>query len=145
MFDAAFSHSLPDLMADRVMNRRRRGARGMVTAEAAMVLPVLVALTVALAWAVTLGIAQVRLVDAAREAARLAARDESPETVRDAALAEAPEGSRLVLHREGDTWRAEVRADVGAQLPLIGSLALIGLTARAASVAEPGAPGDPDG
>ena len=53
----------------------------MVTAEAAMVLPVLVALTAALAWVVTLGIAQVRLVDAAREAARLAARDEPAATV----------------------------------------------------------------
>ena len=127
------------------VTRRHRGARGMVTAEAAMVLPVLVALTAALAWAVTLGIAQVRLVDAAREAARLAARDESAATVRDAALAEAPEGSRLVLHRDGDTWRAEVRADVGADLPLIGSLPAVDLSARAVSVAEPvagGAPGD---
>lgn len=113
----------------------------MVTAEAAMVLPVLVALTAALAWAVALGVAQVRLVDAAREAARLAARDETPATVQQAALAEAPDGARLVLHREGDTWRAEVRAEVGADLPLIGSLPTIGLSAGAVSVAEPRAGG----
>ena len=42
-----------------------------------MVLPLLVALTIALAWLLTLGIAQVRAVDAARETARALARDES--------------------------------------------------------------------
>ena len=37
-------------------------------------LPVLVAVTIALAWFVTLGVAQVRVVDAARETARALAR-----------------------------------------------------------------------
>ncbi len=117
----------------------------MVTAEAAMVLPVLVALTAALAWVVALGIAQVRLVDAAREAARLAARDEPAATVQEAALAEAPDGSWLLLRRDGDTWRAEVRADVVPDLPLVGSLPAVGLSARAVSVAEPSTSGVPGG
>jgi hypothetical protein len=85
----------------------------MVTAEAAMVLPVLVALTAALAWVVALGVVQVRLVDTAREAARLAARSEPVAQVQQAAMAAAPDGSRLRLHRDGDTWVAEVTVEVG--------------------------------
>lgn len=113
----------------------------MVTAEAAMVLPVLVALVAALAWVVALGVAQVRLVDAAREAARLAARDETRGTAEQTALAEAPEGAELRLVREGDTWRAEVAADIGTDLPLVGTLPAVGLSAEAVSAAEPDAVG----
>jgi len=53
----------------------------MVTAETALVLPVLVCVAVGLAWLVVLGAAQVRCVDAAREVARLSARGESAATV----------------------------------------------------------------
>lgn len=113
----------------------------MVTAEAAMVLPVLVALAAALAWVVALGVAQVRLVDAAREAARLAAREETRGEAEQVALAEAPDDARLRLVREGGTWRAVVVADVGADLPLIGALPAVGLSAEAVSAAEPSAEG----
>ena len=109
----------------------------MVTAEAALVLPVLVALTVALAWLVALGVAQVRLVDAAREAARLTARDESAALVQQTALAAAPDGSRVDVHRDGDTWVAEVSADIGVDMPLLGVLPAVGLSASAVSAAEP--------
>lgn len=119
----------------------RRSARGMVTAEAALVLPVLVALTAALAWVVALGVAQVRLVDAAREAARLAARDEPATRVQQAALSGAPEGARVQVHRDGETWVAEVSVDIGTDLPLVGSLPAVGLSARAVSAAEPSAGG----
>ncbi|HNM96625.1 MAG TPA: TadE family type IV pilus minor pilin [Marmoricola sp.] len=50
---------------------------GTVTAETAVVLPVLVVLTVAFAWLVLLGVTHMRAVDAARETARLVARGES--------------------------------------------------------------------
>lgn len=46
----------------------------MVTAETAVVLPVGVAFVTVAAWIVSLGHAQVRLVDAARDTARLVAR-----------------------------------------------------------------------
>jgi hypothetical protein len=108
----------------------------MVTAEAALVLPVLVALTVAMAWMITLGVAQVRLVDAAREAARLAAREDSAGRVQQLVLSAAPEGSRVRVHRVGDSWVAEVDADLSTELPLIGSLPAVGLSARAVSAAE---------
>ena len=108
-------------------------------------LPVLVALTVALAWVVALGVAQVRLVDAAREAARLAAREEPVGRVQQAVLSAAPEGSRVRVHRAGDSWVAEVDVDVTAGLPLIGSLPAVGLSARAVSAAEGPTPGDATG
>jgi len=117
----------------------------MVTAEAALVLPVLVALTAALAWVVALGVVQVRLVDAAREAARLAARDESPAAVQQAALAAAPDGTQVRVHREGGSWVAEVAVDVSTDLPLVGSLPAVGLSARAVSAAEPSAAGGRSG
>ena len=47
----------------------RRGERGAATAELVAVLPVLVALVLAMVWLLSLGVAQVRTVDAAREAA----------------------------------------------------------------------------
>ncbi len=49
----------------------------MVTAEAAAVLPLLALVAIALAWVVSVGIAQVRVVDAARDGARTVARGDS--------------------------------------------------------------------
>lgn len=51
--------------------------RGAVTAEAAVVIPVLLLLTLGMAWLVDLGVVHARAVDAAREAARVVARGES--------------------------------------------------------------------
>jgi hypothetical protein len=87
-----------------------------------MVLPLMVAVTLGLAWVLALTTAQVRVVDAAREVARASARDES----RSAALAlgrrVAPAGSDIAIHVQGDTVVARVRADVrgpqGVLLPL---------------------------
>jgi hypothetical protein len=58
---------------------------GMVTAEAAAVLPLLSVVALALTWIVSVGITQVRVVDAARDAARAVARGDS----RDSAVAAA--------------------------------------------------------
>ena len=57
-------------------NTDERRERGMVTAELAVVAPFGVALTLLLLWIVSLGLTQVRLVDASREAARVMARGE---------------------------------------------------------------------
>jgi len=115
----------------------RSSAHGMVTAEAALVIPVLVALAAALAWVVALGVVQVRLVDAAREGARLAARGESAAQVQAAALSAAPAGSRVRVGRDGTSWVAEVSVEVGTDLPLVGLLPPVGMSARAVSAAEP--------
>ena len=52
----------------------RVGERGAVTAELALVLPMLVAVTVGLVWLLAVAAAQMRAVDAARETARAVAR-----------------------------------------------------------------------
>ena len=52
------------------MTRRAQGERGAVTAELALVLPMLVAVTVGLVWLLAVAAAQMRAVDAARETAR---------------------------------------------------------------------------
>ena len=47
-----------------------RDQRGAATAELALGIPLLVSLTIGLVWLLTIGMAQVRMVDAARETAR---------------------------------------------------------------------------
>ncbi|MCL2730249.1 MAG: pilus assembly protein [Actinomycetia bacterium] len=106
----------------------RRGDRGYVTAETAMVVPVLVLLTGLLVWGVTAAAAQVRCVDAARAGAREAARSEAPADVLSAARAAAPAGAKVSVRREGDM--VHVRVIVPApRFPVT-------LTAEAAALAE---------
>jgi Flp pilus assembly protein TadG len=54
--------------------------RGAATAELALGIPVLVSLTIGLVWLLTIGMAQVQMVDAARETARAGARGDSEVT-----------------------------------------------------------------
>lgn len=54
-----------------------RDQRGAATAELALGIPLLVSLTIGLVWLLTIGIAQVQMVDAARETARAGARGDS--------------------------------------------------------------------
>ena len=71
--------------------------RGAVTAEAALALPTLAVVAAALVALGHVGVAQLRCVDAARAAARLAAREESPSLVRARAEAAAPAGASVVV------------------------------------------------
>ena len=58
----------------------RHDERGAATAELALAIPLLLSLTIGLVWLLSVGAAQVRMVDAAREAARATARgDPVPE------------------------------------------------------------------
>jgi len=109
----------------------------MVTAEAAMVLPVLVCLTVALAWVVLLAVAQVRCIDAVRKAARLVARGEPEPTVA-GVVDRLPPGaaSWAAVQRDGLVV-VQVTAEVRPQLPLIGGLPAVGLSAEAVAAEEP--------
>jgi hypothetical protein len=108
----------------------------MVTAEAAMVIPVLLLVTVALAWLVTLGIAQVRCVDAAREGARLAARGEPPGVVTAAVLRAGPSGAHATVDESGDAVTVSVEATVVPDVPLLDHLPAVTLHADATSTAE---------
>ncbi|MFE3517671.1 TadE family type IV pilus minor pilin [Streptomyces sp. NPDC059166] len=90
--------------------RGRSGDSGAVTAEAAMVLPVLVAFVLALAWALVAASDQIRCVDAARAGARAAARSEPEQAVRAVAQGAAPAGAKVVVARTGSFWRVRVEA-----------------------------------
>lgn len=85
---------------------------GMVTAEAAAVLPSLVLLlAVGLTAVITVG-AQLKLVDAAREAARVAARGDSSAQATSAAERLGPDHTKVAIHQAAGTVSVEVSAQV---------------------------------
>ncbi len=81
-----------------------------MTAELAVGLPVLVFLLVAALTAVSAATAQLRCVDAAREAARAAARGESDAVA--VGARSAPDGASVTVAPAGPTVRAVVQAPV---------------------------------
>jgi Flp pilus assembly protein TadG len=107
----------------------------MVTAETAVVLPVLLLVLAGAVAAVTVVGAQMRCVDAAREAARAAARGEEPAVVYAIASRAAPSGAVTGVVADGD----EVRVTVSAEIAPLGPVPLR-VTVRATAVArrEPG-------
>lgn len=100
-----------------------------------MVLPVLALVTLALAWLVALGVAQARVVDAARETARLVARDVPEDEARAAGARVAPEGAAIDVLREGDLVRVTVEAPVTGP-DLLGGVLGGTLSATAVASAE---------
>jgi hypothetical protein len=104
---------------------------GFVTAEAAVVLPSLVLVGMALVWALLAASAQIQCVDAARAGARSAARQDSPETVLATTRRAAPPGARVTVGREADL----VRVTVGTRTPGPAALSLE-LTDEAVALAE---------
>jgi hypothetical protein len=81
-----------------------------VTAESAVVLPVLVVFAMSLIWGLLVASAQIRCVDAARAGARAAARQDPDAAVLEVARATAPRGARVTVRREGDQVRVVVVA-----------------------------------
>lgn len=118
---------------------RVRGDRGMVTAELAACLPVLILVLGAALGAVSVVSAQVRVQDAAREAARAAARGD-PSAVRRLVEQAAP-GARVAMGRAGQDIAATVRFTVR---PLGGLLPAFTVSGRAVAAAEPDAVVEPD-
>ncbi|WP_405916503.1 TadE family type IV pilus minor pilin [Streptomyces sp. NBC_00728] len=108
---------------------RRDG--GFVTAEAAVVLPSLVLVGMALVWALLAASAQIQCVDAARAGARSAARQDAPDAVLATARRAAPPGARVTVNREADL----VRVRVGARTPGPAALSLE-LSDEAVALAE---------
>ncbi|MCX5312294.1 TadE family type IV pilus minor pilin [Streptomyces sp. NBC_00154] len=105
--------------------------RGAVTAEAAMVIPVLALFALALVWALMAASAQIRCVDAARAGARAAARSEPEAQVLAVARSAAPDRARIDLERAGELWRVRVAAPTPGPGPLT-----LTLSAEAAALAE---------
>lgn len=109
-----------------------RGAdRGAVTAEAAVVLPVLAVFALALLWVLVAAADHIRCLDAARAGARAAARSEPEAAVLAAARDAAPQGARVEMGRAGELWRIRVEAPTRGP----GRLTLT-LSAEAAALAE---------
>lgn len=106
------------------MARRRghaaavRDESGMVTAETAVVLPVLLLVLAGAVAAVTVVGAQLRCVDAAREGARAAARGEQTALVAALAGRAAPDGAATTVAVDGATVTVTVAAEVAALGPV---------------------------
>lgn len=94
------------------MSARHDRQRGSVTAETAVVLPVLLVVLAAAIWVLACVAAQLRCVDAAHAAARAAARGDAPADVQAAGRAVAPAGARVTVSRVGDQVHVVVTADV---------------------------------
>ncbi len=83
---------------------------GFVTAETAVVLPVLVVFAMALVWGLLVVAAQIQCVDAARTGARAAARQDPADAVMGVAREAAPRGARVTVSREAGLVRVVVVA-----------------------------------
>ncbi|MFI8192844.1 TadE family type IV pilus minor pilin [Streptomyces sp. NPDC085946] len=95
-----------------------RGDRGFVTAESALVLPVLVMFATVLVWCLLVVAAQIQCVDAARTGARAAARQDPADAVVEVAREVAPPGAQITVSKEAD----QVRVVVVARPPVLRGL-----------------------
>ncbi len=111
-----------------------------MTAEAAVVLPVLVLVLAALLQVVAAAGAQLRCVDAARLAARALARGEDEQAVRRAAREAAPAGAALQVDRQAGMVQATVSVPASGAGWLPGLVPGVTLTASARAAAEGGEP-----
>lgn len=129
----------------RTRTRRAGGDRGAVTVEAAIALFALVAVLALMFAGITAVADQLRCTDAAREAARLAARGEHG-LAREAVARIAPSGATVRLNARPDGIEVTVLAD-----PVGGLLPGVRLRGEAFAVPEPGIgaadaePADPGG
>ncbi len=103
-------------MSCRLTGRHRD--EGMVTAELAVAIPIVVLVLAFCAAGIAAGIDQVRCIDAARAAARSAARGDTAAESRQLALRAAPAGAAV----EVDRGSTEVRVVVTARAGGIGGL-----------------------
>ena len=120
-----------------------RGARreqGAVTAELALSLPVLVAVTTGLVWLLAVGAAQVRVVDAARETARGVARGDA--TAEAVARGEqvAPAGSSVTVTRQDGRVVAVATGSVAGPGGLFDFLPEVRVSAEAVTLDEESPP-----
>ncbi|EFQ82086.1 TadE-like protein [Aeromicrobium marinum DSM 15272] len=114
----------------------RRPDHGMVTAELAVITPFGLAFVVLLAWVVGLGHTQVRLTDAAREAARVVARGDSVADATDVARRNAPDGATVEVDEQGGLITVTVRAGSGIALPGLADVGRRELSATVTAAAE---------
>ena len=119
------------------MTRTGRGERGAVTAELAMVLPLLLAVTAGLVWLMVVGLGQLRATDAAREAARALARGEDVSVAPDLATRIGPPGSRVVIDDADGLVVVTVSASVAGPGGLLAVLPGARVSGEATAAREP--------
>ncbi|MDT7538318.1 MAG: hypothetical protein QOI82_1903 [Actinomycetota bacterium] len=108
----------------------------MVTAETAVVLPVLLVVLAATIWVLAAVAAQLRCVDAARLGARAAARGDARSAVVAATSAAAPGGAEVRVVRSGDEVTVLVRAVVRPFGAVLAKLPGTPVAAHATAVVE---------
>jgi Flp pilus assembly protein TadG len=109
--------------------------RGAATAELALSIPLLVSLTIGLVWLLSIGVAQVQMVDAAREAARVSARGDPVGEAVSRGEQVAP-GSTVTVTVTDGVAVATATGDVAPPGGLLGFLPEVHLQARAVTTAE---------
>ena len=120
--------------------RERERERGRVSAEAAVVLPVLLVVLAMAVWVLAAVGAQLRCVDAAATAARVAARDEPAAEVERAARAVAPAGADVQLLVGEDVVEVRVQARVRPAGGVLSALPALVVSGRAVAAREARAP-----
>lgn len=115
---------------------RKRDEAGTVTAEAAVVIPLVTLVAVALAWLVCFAVAHVQALDAAREVARAVARGDSESSGLALGRRVAPEGSRFRVSTEGGTVVVRVRAPMRGPGGIFGLLRSLDVDAEAVALLE---------
>lgn len=113
-----------------------RDERGMVTAELAVIAPFGVAFAFLLLWVVSLGVTQVRIVDASREAARMVARGDSVAEATKAARRDAPKGAQVKAKSAKGFVTVTVTAKSAVPLPFFADIGARTMTATAVAADE---------
>lgn len=115
----------------------RRAECGAVTAEVAVVLPVLLAILVFGVWMAGVVIQNIRCIDAARDVARAVARGEPPQSAQQLVRRTAPEGATFSITEDGPDIQVTVTKDVTPHWPLLAKLPPIKVKGQATIQSEP--------
>jgi hypothetical protein len=102
-----------------------------------VVVPLLCAIALALVWLIALAATQVRVVDAARETARAAARGESDSAAVGLGRQVAPEDARFQVSRGGGTITVRVVSRVRGPGGLLAFLPAVSVSSEAVAAEEP--------
>ena len=121
-----------------VRGRRDRDARGAVTAELALALPLLVSVTTGLVWLLAVGADQLRAVDAARETARAFARGDTPGAAVAVGEQVAPDGATVRVTTLDGRVHVTVTGEVAGPGGIFDALPAAQLRAEAVAVLEEG-------
>lgn len=115
---------------------RQRNERGTVTAEAAVVIPLLAVVAMALVWLVSLAVTHVVVLDAAREVARTVARGDSEAAALAIGRRVAPDGASFTVSSGEGTVTVSVTAEVRGPGGIFAALPSYDVTAEAVALQE---------